>query len=492
MTPAEHDRVIARAVTMSIVGLGVAVFVYLIRDVLLMLYVSSLLAIGLSPAVRRIERGRLVFGRLRIPRWLAILTLYVAFLLLVAVVIALIVPPLASQVQQLAQNLPGYVDRLQRTLIDRGLIHQQWSWGDLFTNLQVPGFALTSLFGAVQGAIGVLGATITVLLLPFYLLLESAALHAWFLRVVKPERRRRTDRMMRAATVKVGAWLGGQLLLGAVIGASATIGFWLIGVPYFYVLGLVCAVGEMIPVVGPILSAIPAILLGLTVSPQTALLVTGYCWAQQFVENNVLVPRIMERQVGVSPVTIIVALLIGSTLLGIVGRDSGGAHGGHRPDHRPGALRARRPQRRIVPAPRHYTGRTMRPDPLAFLDVELNALREQGLHRSLRILEGRQQATAAIDGRTVVNLSSNNYLGLTTHPRLRERGARRPSASSASGSGSVRTIAGTMAIHMELERRLAVFKQTEAVVVFQSGFAANAGTVVGVPDQGRRRSSPTS
>ena len=117
-----------------------------------------------------------------------------------------------------------------------------------------------------------------------------------------------------------------------------------------------------------------------------------------------------------------------------------------------------------------------RPDPLAYLTTELDTLRQQGLHRSLRILEARQQATTKFDGRTVVNLSSNNYLGLTTHPRLIER-AIEAIREFGVGSGSVRTIAGTMAIHMELERRLAAFKHTEAVVVFQSGFAANAGTV---------------
>src|SRR5881394_2289654 len=118
----------------------------------------------------------------------------------------------------------------------------------------------------------------------------------------------------------------------------------------------------------------------------------------------------------------------------------------------------------------------MRPDPLAFLDTEIEALRAQGLHRSLRILQGRQQATSAFDGRSVVNLSSNNYLGLTTHPKLIER-ALAAIHEFGVGSGSVRTIAGTMAIHMELKRRLAAFKKVEAVVVFQSGFAANAGTV---------------
>jgi glycine C-acetyltransferase len=118
----------------------------------------------------------------------------------------------------------------------------------------------------------------------------------------------------------------------------------------------------------------------------------------------------------------------------------------------------------------------VRQNPLAYLDDELSALREQGLYRRLRVLDGEQKAHTSVDHRAVVNLSSNNYLGLTTHPRLRER-ALDALRTLGVGTGSVRTIAGTMEIHMELERRLAAFKKTEAAVVFQSGFTANAGTV---------------
>jgi glycine C-acetyltransferase len=121
----------------------------------------------------------------------------------------------------------------------------------------------------------------------------------------------------------------------------------------------------------------------------------------------------------------------------------------------------------------------MRTDPLAYLGEELQSLKDQNLYRRLRILEDEQKAHATFDHRSVVNLSSNNYLGLTTHPTLRRR-ALEAIERFGVGSGSVRTIAGTMAIHMELERRLAEFKRVEAVVVFQSGFAANAGTVAAI------------
>jgi glycine C-acetyltransferase len=118
----------------------------------------------------------------------------------------------------------------------------------------------------------------------------------------------------------------------------------------------------------------------------------------------------------------------------------------------------------------------MRADPLNYLADELDALRAQGLYRRLRVLDGEQKARTSFDHRSVVNLSSNNYLGLTTHPKLRERAIEAIRLFGV-GSGSVRPIAGTMSIHMELEQKLAAFKHTEATVVFQSGFTANAGTV---------------
>src|SRR5258705_161368 len=118
----------------------------------------------------------------------------------------------------------------------------------------------------------------------------------------------------------------------------------------------------------------------------------------------------------------------------------------------------------------------MRADPLLYLSTELDTLKSQGLYRRLRVLDGEQKAHPSFDHRSVVNLSSNNSLGLTTHLRLRER-ALDATRTLGVGSGPVRTIAGTMSVHMELERRLAEFKRTEATVVFQSGFAAKAGTV---------------
>src|SRR5580765_3100900 len=224
MTREEQNRVISRAVVMSIVGFTVAYALYLLSDVLLTIYISGLLAVGLSPIVRRIERGKVLKSRMRLPRWLAILSLYVGFLLTVGIILSLIVPPFARQARQLVQDLPKYADRMQAFLIQRHLVDPTWSWSSAFADLQVPSVALSGLFGALSGVVGILGKTITILILPFYLLLESASLRDGMLRLVPAENRMRADRIMSAVTIKVGAWLGGQLLLAGVIGASATIG----------------------------------------------------------------------------------------------------------------------------------------------------------------------------------------------------------------------------------------------------------------------------
>jgi glycine C-acetyltransferase len=117
-----------------------------------------------------------------------------------------------------------------------------------------------------------------------------------------------------------------------------------------------------------------------------------------------------------------------------------------------------------------------RTDPLSFLSDELNALKQKGTYFRLRVLDDEQDAVCHFDGKKVINLASNNYLGLTTHPKLREA-ALEATKKYGVGSGAVRTIAGTMKLHMELEEKIAKFKNVEACVVFQSGFTANAGTV---------------
>jgi glycine C-acetyltransferase len=118
-------------------------------------------------------------------------------------------------------------------------------------------------------------------------------------------------------------------------------------------------------------------------------------------------------------------------------------------------------------------------DPLAYLGEQIESWKQAGTYQRLRVLESESAAESRFDGRQVINLASNNYLGLTTHPKLREA-AIEATRQYGVGSGAVRTISGTMSVHMQLEERIARFKNVEACVVFQSGFAANAGTVAAI------------
>jgi len=270
--------------------------------------------------VRWLERRRFSSKRRRkLPRWVAIFLLYVGLFLAAAGALSIMLPPLIGQFQQLYANLPQLLDQWQELLKSWKIPSTQWSWSAIVKSLPSPGVAMSGIVGALQSVVGVVGAIVTVFVLPYYLLIEGDALQKTFLKLFHPDHRPQVARITGAVTVKVGAWLGGQLLLALIIGATAAFGLWAMGVPYFWVLALLAAIGELIPVVGPILASIPAILVGFTVSTPTGITVAAYFALQQFIENNFLVPRIMERQVGLSAVAVIIALLIGTELLGVVG-----------------------------------------------------------------------------------------------------------------------------------------------------------------------------
>lgn len=293
---------------------------YLVRHVLLLLYVAALLAIGFSPAVRMIERQKLIpIGTRRLPRWLAILVLYLTFIAVVVGVFVTVVPPLVRQAQDLARALPEMIDRGQTFLIEHHILDHRVTLGEAVK--QAPGATsyVDTVFSAVGNILGGLFGFFTILILTFYLLIDADNLLTGFLQIFPRDRRSRVALACREVTVKVSAWLMGQLVLASVIGISAAIGLWLLGIPYFYVLALIAGVGEMIPMVGPLLAALPAIAVAFTVGPMSGLWVSVFYIAQQQFENHVLVPKIMERQVGVSAVGVIVALLIGGSLLGIMG-----------------------------------------------------------------------------------------------------------------------------------------------------------------------------
>jgi predicted PurR-regulated permease PerM len=294
---------------------------YQIRDALLLVYVSALFAIGFSPLVRWIGRQRVLrVGIRRVPRGVAILIVYLAILGTVGAIAAVVLPPLVRQAREFATDLPRLFAQTQEFLVARGLLREPLTWQEAIQqapgkSTDAVGAVIAALWGFVGGLVGVL----SILILTFYFLVEAEDIFAVFLRLFPRERRPRVAAVSLEIGRKVSAWLGGQLLLGAVIGASAAIGLGVLGVPYFYVLALIAAIGELIPVVGPVLAAVPGIAVAWSVSGRLALVVAIFYVIQQQVENHVLVPKLMERQLGVSASTVIIALLVGSSLLGIVG-----------------------------------------------------------------------------------------------------------------------------------------------------------------------------
>jgi len=212
-------------------------------------------------------------------------------------------------------------DRGQAFLIEKGLLKEHLTLREAVERApgKGGGEAVGTAMGAVVGVVGGLFGLFTILILTFYILVDADSLRDAMLRLFPRSDRPRVDAASRDITVKVSAWLGGQLLLGAIIGGTSAIALWLLGIPFFYVLALISGIGELIPVVGPIIAAVPAVLVASSVSFNKAVLVMVFFFVQQQFENHVLVPKLMERQVGVSAVTVIVSLLIGGKLLGIMG-----------------------------------------------------------------------------------------------------------------------------------------------------------------------------
>jgi predicted PurR-regulated permease PerM len=301
-----------------LVTVVVAWGLFLAREALLLIYVAALFAIGLSPVVESIENRRSPSRPARVPRWVAILAIYLGVLGILIGVSILIIPALVQQARDLWTNVPMLMHNAQQWLINHGLMAREVTVQEAVQQTNRPD-AVGRIIGAVWGVIGGIFGFITILILAFYILVDADNIVRTFVRLFPASERRRVEDACRRVTAKVSAWLAGQILLAAIIGGTAAVGLWLLGVPYFYVLALIAGVGEMIPIVGPVLSAIPAILVALTQSPALALAVLVFWIAQQQLENHILVPKVMSSKVGISAVIVISSLLVGGSILGIMG-----------------------------------------------------------------------------------------------------------------------------------------------------------------------------
>lgn len=298
-----------RTVVFTILFLGLVWLLIQIAPVILGVFIAILLMTALNPLVTRLEK-------LRLPRPLSILLIYISLFLIFGLGLVSVVPPLVDQTTTLVNRVPLLIQELGGWLnglgigVDKSLIETQVSQlGNLPINLVRLSISVFSNVIAV----------ITVLVLTFYLLVERKNLDRYLLVLFGEGGEKKAKAFVDELEMRLGGWVRGELTLMAIIGLLTYAGLLLLGIPYALPLAILAGVFEIIPNIGPALSAIPAVLIGLTISPVMGVATAALYFLIQQLENSLIVPKVMEKAVGVSPLITIIALAIGFQLGGPVG-----------------------------------------------------------------------------------------------------------------------------------------------------------------------------
>lgn len=289
-------------------------FVYLVWDIIVLLFVSLLFAASLTPAIDWLERKR-------IPRSAGILLIYVAALLLLSLVAVLIIPPITEQIQQLAGSFPMYYERFLQSFgnlklqSDAGAALQQ----NLSSVSQTLSSYTGSVFSLVSGIFGGIVTFVTVLVLTFYFVVKKDGLKHFVKSLTPIKYQNYVVSVFLRIQDKLGLWLRGQLLLSGIIFLVTLVGLLILDVRYALVLALIAGITEAIPFVGPFIGAVPAVFLAFSESPlKGAFVLILYIVIQQL-ENNIIVPKVMQKAVGLNPIVVMVAILLGAKLAGVLG-----------------------------------------------------------------------------------------------------------------------------------------------------------------------------
>lgn len=301
------DMVIStRALLILLTAILALWFLVQIGSILLLLFVSLVLTLGLNPLVDQL-------GKKGLSRSLAVLLTYVVFVLGFSAIFALAIAPMVSQTQRFLETLPAFTSSVNIP----GLESLQMQVVDSIAK----GISTASA-NVLKVSVGVFSnalAAVTILVMTFYFLVDFPQIRKRFVSLFG---RRDQDNIKKAvleAEEKIGSWLRGQVILMFSIGLASFVGLSLIGVDYALSLALIAGFLEIVPMVGPIVSVIPALIVAASISPLTTLLVALlYLFIQQL-ENNILVPKVMEKAVGFSPLLTLIAILIGGKLLGVMG-----------------------------------------------------------------------------------------------------------------------------------------------------------------------------
>lgn len=274
--------------------------IYLIRDLLVILFVAIILMSALSPLVN-------FFVKLKLPKSLSIALTYIIIIGFSGLSLALILQPLIEESTKLVVTLPQIAGSLFNVAnIDKSLLQSELT---AFSK---------NVFSITLTVFDNLLAIIFLLVLTFYLLLERENLESR-IAALFADKEERVKEKLKAIEEKLGAWLRGQLFLSVVVGILSYIGLLILNIPYALPLALIAGVLEVIPVIGPIISAIPAIFIAATISPILALGVAAMFFIIQQLENHLIVPQVMRKAVGLNPLVVILAIAVGSRLLGFAG-----------------------------------------------------------------------------------------------------------------------------------------------------------------------------
>lgn len=274
--------------------------VYLIRDLLLILFVATILMSALSPLVG-------FFTKLKFPKALAIAVTYIIVIGLISGIFASTLGPLIEETSKLVVTLPPLLSHIFNIANIDTSVFQTWVTG--FSN---------NIFSITLTVFDNLLTIIFLLVITFYLLLDKDNLENR-ISALFAGREARVKKSIKRIEGKLGAWFRGQLLLSLIIGILSYTGLTILNVPYALPLAAVAGVLEVIPVIGPIVSSIPGILVALTVSPILAFGVAAMYFVIQQLENHLIVPQVMKRAVGLNPLVVILAIAVGSRLVGFGG-----------------------------------------------------------------------------------------------------------------------------------------------------------------------------
>lgn len=297
----ENSTKIIFKVALTILGL---VFLWLIRDIILLLLLSLIVASALEPMVE-------YFNRHRVPKAVSVLTVYVLVLGFLVLVLYLLIPPAILQFQLLAEKWPEYFSRFQDQLGSIDLSNFSPSY--LFDEFS--GGFLDKTFGVFSG----LFSFITVLVVSFYLVAEEQSMKQFVANLIPAQHHDVVLGLIEKIQAKMGKWVLGQIILSFSIFALTYIGLLILGVDYALFLALLAGLLEVVPYIGPFLSAVPAVFFAFIQNPALAIAVVILYIIVQKTEGYVLVPKIMQKTVGLSPLVVLVSLLIGFKLAGILG-----------------------------------------------------------------------------------------------------------------------------------------------------------------------------